>query len=386
MKHSIWQSNTRLDDKNFVNHEAGEFYLDDEYDDDVLAHGDGTNTPSNEEYGDMITEERPDQDDIDNDAFDKYIGAEVMLDVPGEGPKRATVKRRAETLEGTKLGNYHKNPLMDTREYDIEYEDGTSDRYFGNVIAENLYSQVDSEGHQFFVLQEITDHNKDATAIDVADGFTVSHNGNRHPKKTTRGWKLLTKMKEGMSQWVPLKELKESKPIELAEYAVANKIDHEPAFNWWVPFVLRKRNRIISKLQKKYWRTTHKFGIEVPTTIKRALEIDEITGTDFWMKAIKKDMDKAQVAYNADESCTPEQVRAGEVPGYIGFQEIKCHIIFDVKMDFTRKARFVAGGHMTEAPSSITYSSVVSRDSVRLAFLIAELNNLDGHVMWVTHT
>ncbi len=32
-----------------------------------------------------------------------------------------------------------------------------------------------------------------------------------------------------------------------------------------------------------------------------------------------------------------------------GFQEIECHIIFDVKMDFTRKARFVAGGHMTEA-------------------------------------
>jgi hypothetical protein len=46
-------------------------------------------------------------------------------------------------------------------------------------------------------------------------------------------------------------------------------------------------------------------------------------------------------------------------------------------MDFTRKAQFVAGGHMTETPGSITYSSVVSRDSVRLAFLIAELNELD---------
>jgi hypothetical protein len=61
----------------------------------------------------------------------------------------------------------------------------------------------------------------------------------------------------------------------------------------------------------------------------------------------------------------------------IGFQEIKCHVIFDVKMYFTRKARFVAGGHMTDTPGSITYSSVVSRDSVRLAFLIAGLNGLD---------
>ena len=46
-------------------------------------------------------------------------------------------------------------------------------------------------------------------------------------------------------------------------------------------------------------------------------------------------------------------------------------------MDFTRKARFVAGGHTTTAPSSMTYSSVMSHDSIRLAFLIAALNDLD---------
>jgi hypothetical protein len=46
-------------------------------------------------------------------------------------------------------------------------------------------------------------------------------------------------------------------------------------------------------------------------------------------------------------------------------------------MDFTRKARFVAGGHKTDPPATLTYSSVVSRDSVRIAFLIAALNDLD---------
>ena len=44
---------------------------------------------------------------------------------------------------------------------------------------------------------------------------------------------------------------------------------------------------------------------------------------------------------------------------------------------FTRKAQFVAGGHTTGAPTSITYSSVVSRDSVRIGFLIAAWNDLD---------
>jgi hypothetical protein len=52
-------------------------------------------------------------------------------------------------------------------------------------------------------------------------------------------------------------------------------------------------------------------------------------------------------------------------------------MVFDIKMDFSWKARFVAGGHTTEAPTSMTYSSVVSCESVRLAFLIATLNDID---------
>jgi hypothetical protein len=52
-------------------------------------------------------------------------------------------------------------------------------------------------------------------------------------------------------------------------------------------------------------------------------------------------------------------------------------MIFDVKMDFTQKARFVAGGHMKNPPQSITYSSIVSRDSMRIAFLLAALNDVD---------
>ena len=60
----------------------------------------------------------------------------------------------------------------------------------------------------------------------------------------------------------------------------------------------------------------------------------------------------------------------------VGFTEITCHLIFDVKMDLTRKARYVAGGHLTDPPSSMTYASVVSRETVRIAFLIAALNDL----------
>jgi hypothetical protein len=61
----------------------------------------------------------------------------------------------------------------------------------------------------------------------------------------------------------------------------------------------------------------------------------------------------------------------------IGFQEIGCHIVFDIKMDFTRKARFCTGGHTTDTPMAMMYSSVVPRDSVRIGFMLAALNGLD---------
>jgi hypothetical protein len=65
----------------------------------------------------------------------------------------------------------------------------------------------------------------------------------------------------------------------------------------------------------------------------------------------------------------------GSVPP--GLQWIPFHMIFDVKCNFTHKSRYIAGGHWTDTPTQLTYSSVVTRDSVRIAFLVAALNGLD---------
>jgi hypothetical protein len=154
-------------------------------------------------------------------------------------PVRARVNKCARTEIGSFIGKSHSNPLFDTGEYECIFDDGTVERYTANIIAENLYSQCDSEGRSFLVLKEIMDHEKDNSAIAIADGFVVSYNGNRVPKKMTRGWKLLCQWRDGSSSWVPLVELKDSNPVELAEYAVANRIHEEPAFKWWVADVLR---------------------------------------------------------------------------------------------------------------------------------------------------
>ena len=60
----------------------------------------------------------------------------------------------------------------------------------------------------------------------------------------------------------------------------------------------------------------------------------------------------------------------------IVYIEISCHLIFDVKMDLTKKDRYIAGGHFTDPPSPMTYASVVGRETVRIAFSVADLNDL----------
>ena len=61
-----------------------------------------------------------------------------------------------------------------------------------------------------------------------------------------------------------------------------------------------------------------------------------------------------------------------------GFNKVNCHLIFEMKLseNFRRKARFVADDQRTKAPKSLSYSTVVPHDSVRVAFLLVTLNNL----------
>ena len=106
----------------------------------------------------------------------------------------------------------------------------------------------------------------------------------------------------------------------------------------------------------------------IPRTVAEALQIDKDTNTSYWTNAIEKEMKNNRVAF---------QFLKDNKKLLIGYKYIRCHMHFEVKMDFHRKACFVAGGHMTDSPPFMTYSSIVSRDSVRIGFLLAALNDLD---------
>ena len=70
-------------------------------------------------------------------------------------------------------------------------------------------------------------------------------------RRSTEAWKLYVQWRDGSMSWKALTDLKELHPLEALEYNVAQEIDHNPAFNWWINAFLKTRLRIISICQDK---------------------------------------------------------------------------------------------------------------------------------------
>jgi hypothetical protein len=191
----------------------------------------------------------PDQDDLPDDAYDNYIGAELTLQ-KGDKVTTARVKRRKLDDFGNATGTANQNPILDTRLHTVEFADGVEAEHAANVIAENMWAQCDIDGNQCRLLEAVVDHKTDGHAFQQANGFVVV-NGRKHMRKSTKGWQLCIQWKDGSASWERLADVKESNPVEVAEHSVAQGIEVEPAFAWWVDYTLRKRDRIISAVKKR---------------------------------------------------------------------------------------------------------------------------------------
>jgi phage baseplate assembly protein gpV len=128
----------------------------------------------------------PEADEWDSEAFDNYIAAEVRLPKNGEEVLGKVVSRKRDH-DGNPTGRANRNPILDTRLHQVTFPDGEMVEYSANVIAECLYSQVDSEGNQFLLLDEFVDWKRTPEAVTDEDILQVSHNGNIHKRCTTKG-------------------------------------------------------------------------------------------------------------------------------------------------------------------------------------------------------
>ena len=109
---------------------------------------------------------------------------------------------------------------------------GQTETLKGNVIAENSTAQVDEGGQRHLLIDEIKDHRVFDEAVPKSEGTFETRSGLKRKRRTTAGWEILVRWKDGSLDWVKSKDLKDSCPVQVADCAVSNKIQDEPAFAW----------------------------------------------------------------------------------------------------------------------------------------------------------
>ena len=115
------------------------------------------------------------------------------------------------------------------------------------------------------------------------------------------------------------------------------------------------------------------FGVKVPRNHEQAVQFDEENGDTLWQDAEKKEIDQ-MFEYNVfDDRGHRDTASAPD-----GYKKIRLHLVYACKHDGRRKARIVAGGHLTDTPVESVYSGVVSLRGIRLIIFLSELTELQS--------
>jgi hypothetical protein len=101
----------------------------------------------------------------------------------------------------------------------VEYPDGHKASLTANAIAESMFAQFNDKCNRHVLFEEIIGHRTDGTEVKRQNAFLTTCSGNKRRKETTKGWEILIQWKDGSTTWVSMKDIKDSYPVQLAEYA-----------------------------------------------------------------------------------------------------------------------------------------------------------------------
>ena len=135
--------------------------------------------------------------------------------------RKAKIIGRTKDGNGDVAGSHDPNPFLNTLTYDVEFSDGDIKEYSANVIAENMYSQVDENGCNTQMFDSIVDYRKDSNAVDKSDTRLRTKSGQQFLHHTTSSWSLFILWKNRAEEWMLLNRLQQSLPLEPSEFDVA---------------------------------------------------------------------------------------------------------------------------------------------------------------------
>ena len=148
-------------------------------------------------------------DDFLPDVYgDTYLRMNLALPKRGEPePQCNRVTKRLRNANGLPIGKASDNPILDTRMYEVEYLDGEKYALSANVIAENMFAQIDEEGNIHVMMDKITDHWFDEATVKIHDDFVTTSSGTKCRRQTAQVVSMCIKWIDGNTTWVALNNI-----------------------------------------------------------------------------------------------------------------------------------------------------------------------------------
>jgi hypothetical protein len=193
-------------------------------------------------------------------------------------------------------------------------------------------------------------------------------------RKKGRKYDILILWTTGEETWEDLSWIGAQDPITVAKYGQAHNLLNKPAWKRFKRMVGQEKQFIRMLKQANAAKIGKgpmmKFGIEVPKHFNDALRLDRVNGNNLWEEAIKTELEQIN-------SCNTFTDYGKDSPPPKDFKKVPVHFGFDIKFDLRRKARLVAGGHLTKPIyNNAPYSGIASLKSIRTCIFLAELNGL----------
>ena len=207
-----------------------------------------------------------------------------------------------------------------------------------------------------------------------------AHQGPLRP--TDKDWKgsaynVGLEWESGERTYEPLTAIAADDPVTCAIYARDNDLLQVDGWRRFKRTVKdqKKLSRMLNQAKLRSYRRGPKYmyGVQVPHDHAEAVRLDEKNGDTLYQDAEAVEIQQLKEydtfhdkgVYSKDRNPTPQ-----------GYKMIRLRMIYAVKHDGRRKARLVAGGHLTPEPVDSVYSGVVSLRGLRLIIFLAELNGL----------
>ena len=302
-------------------------------------------------------------------AVDDLIGRTFLMDADSDTNERFRGKiKRVVTTHGDP------NPEnIDNLEFLVEVSGSKTDELLTyNEILDYINKQA----------EEPTDQGNPEAQFTFNE--ILGHEGPLHPSdKRYKGsiYNVLMNWCSGERTMEPLNVIGADDPVTCAIYAQKHNLLNKRGWKHLRRFAKREKvmKRLINQTRIKQFRRApkYKFGVQIPYDYKEAMKFDEENGTTKWKQATNLEvtlLDSFGV-FKTGSKARYKGRKLSNAPE--AYQHIRSRMIYDVKHDGRHRARFVAGGHLTEIPLESCYSGVVSMEDVRTIVFLAELNQLE---------